>query len=75
MSRNCLRQFASGDVGARERRLSIMIGGDEEVVTRLLTPLFSCMAAKDQGGVISYMGGPGSESVNRSLVKRLFITA
>jgi 3-hydroxyisobutyrate dehydrogenase len=42
-----------GDVGAREARLSIMIGGDQ-VVVQALEPLFQAM-----GKNIRYMGGAG----------------
>ena len=45
---------SGGDVGAREARLSIMIGGDKAVVDSL-NPLFSAM-----GKNIRYMGGPGT---------------
>ena len=43
-----------GDVGAREARLSIMVGGDESAFARL-RPLFALM-----GKIIVYHGGPGS---------------
>jgi 3-hydroxyisobutyrate dehydrogenase len=43
-----------GDVGAREARLSIMVGGDEEAF-RKLTPCFEAM-----GKTIVHHGGPGS---------------
>ena len=44
---------SGGDVGAREGRLSIMAGGDAEVVEQL-QPLFNCM------GQARYMGEAGS---------------
>lgn len=44
---------SGGDVGAREARLSIMAGGDEQVV-RSLTPLFDCL------GTAHHMGPAGS---------------
>lgn len=44
---------SGGDIGAREARLSIMVGGDMEGYQRAL-PLFEIM-----GKQISYMGGPG----------------
>jgi 3-hydroxyisobutyrate dehydrogenase len=45
---------SGGDVGAREATLSIMIGGDEEIVNRLM-PLFRVM-----GKTIVRQGGPGA---------------
>jgi 3-hydroxyisobutyrate dehydrogenase len=57
---------SGGDVGAREARLSIMIGGDKEVVDRL-RPLFECM-----GKTIVYQGPAGSgqhtKMVNQILI-------
>ncbi len=44
---------SGGDVGAREGRLSIMAGGDEQVVA-CLQPLFECL------GKLRYMGLAGS---------------
>lgn len=43
-----------GDVGAREARLSIMVGGEEAAFTRA-RPLFELM-----GKIIVFHGGPGS---------------
>lgn len=43
-----------GDVGAREARLSIMVGGDESAFGRV-RPLFALM-----GKIIVYHGGPGT---------------
>ena len=45
---------SGGDVGAREAKLAIMVGGDREVFERVL-PLFQKM-----GETIALMGGPGS---------------
>ena len=57
---------SGGDVGAREARLSIMIGGDEGAVAKL-EPLFSAM-----GKTIVRQGGPGAgqhtKMVNQILI-------
>jgi 3-hydroxyisobutyrate dehydrogenase len=57
---------SGGDVGAREARLSIMIGGDREVVDALM----SCWQA--MGKTIVHQGGPGAgqhtKMVNQVLV-------
>lgn len=45
---------SGGDIGAREARLSIMIGGDQEVV-EALRPCWEAM-----GKTIIYQGGPGA---------------
>lgn len=45
---------SGGDIGAREARLSIMIGGDKSVV-EALQPLFEIM-----GKTIIHQGGPGA---------------
>jgi 3-hydroxyisobutyrate dehydrogenase len=45
---------SGGDIGAREARLSIMIGGDKEVVESL-QPCFEAM-----GKTIIHQGGPGA---------------
>lgn len=45
---------SGGDVGARNATLSIMVGGDKDVVD-VLMPLFETMGKK-----IVYQGGPGS---------------
>ncbi|MCB9639927.1 MAG: NAD(P)-dependent oxidoreductase [Myxococcales bacterium] len=45
---------SGGDVGAREARLSIMVGGDKDAVDAIM-PLFSCM-----GKSIIYQGKAGS---------------
>jgi len=57
---------SGGDVGAREARLSIMIGGDKEVV-EALRPCFEAM-----GKTIVHQGGPGAgqhtKMVNQILI-------
>ena len=57
---------SGGDVGAREARLSIMIGGDEQAVDAL-QPCWQAM-----GKTIVYQGGPGSgqhtKMVNQTLI-------
>ncbi|MBI3464000.1 MAG: NAD(P)-dependent oxidoreductase [Planctomycetes bacterium] len=57
---------SGGDIGAREARLSIMIGGDKDVVDRL-RPLFECM-----GKTIVHQGPAGSgqhtKMVNQILI-------
>ncbi|MCL6503556.1 MAG: NAD(P)-dependent oxidoreductase [Pirellulales bacterium] len=57
---------SGGDVGAREARLSIMVGGDPQVAESLM-PLFEAM-----GKTIVYQGGPGSgqhtKMVNQVLI-------
>lgn len=57
---------SGGDVGAREGRLSIMIGG-EKAVAESLAPLFEAM-----GKTIVYQGGSGSgqhtKMVNQTLI-------
>ncbi len=57
---------SGGDVGAREARLSIMIGGNAEVVDSL-HPCFECM-----GKTIVRQGGPGAgqhaKMVNQTLI-------
>jgi len=45
---------SGGDIGAREARLAIMVGGAKEAFEKVL-PLFRCM-----GKDISLMGGPGA---------------
>ena len=50
---------SGGDIGAREARLSIMIGGEESAVERLM-PLFKIM-----GKTIVRQGGPGLASTPR----------
>lgn len=59
---------SGGDVGAREAALSIMIGGDEEVVARLL-PLFQRM-----GKTIVRQGGPGAGQ-HTKMVNQVLIAA
>src|SRR5258706_1724520 len=57
---------SGGDVGAKEARLSIMIGGDKEVV-QALQPCWEAM-----GKTIIHQGGPGSgqhtKAVNQTLI-------
>ncbi|MBX3470903.1 MAG: NAD(P)-dependent oxidoreductase [Planctomycetes bacterium] len=57
---------SGGDVGAREARLSIMIGGDADV-TAALRPLWECM-----GRTFVHQGGPGAgqhtKMVNQVLI-------
>src|SRR3990172_521635 len=62
---------SGGDVGAREARLSIMIGGDEEVV-HALDPCWKAM-----GRSIQRQGGPGAgqhaKMVNQVLIASMMI--
>lgn len=44
---------SGGDVGAREARLTIMVGGDDEAFDRVL-PIFQVL-----GKTVTHMGGPG----------------
>ena len=57
---------SGGDVGAREARLSIMIGGDAQAVQSLM-PCFQAM-----GKTIVHQGGPGAgqhtKMVNQTLI-------
>ena len=57
---------SGGDVGAREARLSIMIGGHKPVVNRVM-PLFEIM-----GKTLVHQGGPGAgqhtKMVNQTLI-------
>jgi 3-hydroxyisobutyrate dehydrogenase len=57
---------SGGDVGAREARLSIMVGGDKEIVAAL-APCFEAM-----GKTIVHQGGPGAgqhaKMVNQTLI-------
>ena len=57
---------SGGDVGAKEARLSIMIGGDKEVIDAL-TPCWDAM-----GKTIVHQGGPGAgqhtKMVNQTLI-------
>ena len=59
---------SGGDVGAREAKLSIMVGGDEAVVERLL-PLFQAM-----GKTIVRQGGPGAGQ-HTKMVNQVLIAA
>ena len=62
---------SGGDVGAREARLSIMVGGDREVFDRVM-PLFDCM-----GKTIVYQGEAGAgqhtKMVNQILISTMMI--
>jgi 3-hydroxyisobutyrate dehydrogenase len=58
---------SGGDVGAREARLSIMIGGDEGAVGSI-RPLFDCM-----GKNVRYMGPAGSGQ-NTKMVNQILIS-
>ena len=64
---------SGGDVGAREARLSIMVGGEEEAV-RIAMPLFEAM-----GRTIVHHGGPGAgqhaKLINQILVASSMIGA
>ena len=57
---------SGGDIGAREARLSIMVGGDQDVVAALM-PCFEAM-----GKTIVHQGGPGAgqhaKMVNQTLI-------
>lgn len=45
---------SGGDIGARERKLAIMVGGDRDIYQKIL-PLFQIL-----GENIAHMGGPGA---------------
>jgi 3-hydroxyisobutyrate dehydrogenase len=64
---------SGGDVGAREAKLSIMIGGDEAAIERVM-PLFETM-----GKTIVRQGGPGAgqhaKMVNQILVASNMVAA
>jgi 3-hydroxyisobutyrate dehydrogenase len=64
---------SGGDVGAREAKLSIMIGGDEPAIERVM-PLFTAM-----GKTIVRQGGPGAgqhaKMVNQILVASNMVAA
>ena len=59
---------SGGDVGAREAKLSIMVGGDKEVVDALL-PCFQAM-----GKTIIRQGGPGAGQ-HTKLVNQILIAS
>jgi 3-hydroxyisobutyrate dehydrogenase len=63
---------SGGDVGAKNATLSIMIGGDKEVV-EAVTPLFECM-----GKTIVHQGGPGAgqhtKMVNQILIASTMVS-
>lgn len=62
---------SGGDIGARDGKLSIMVGGDKETVDTL-TPLFELM-----GKNIKYMGKSGSgqhtKMVNQILISTMMV--
>ena len=60
--------MSGGDVGAREARLSIMVGGDEQAYETVL-PVFEAM-----GRNIVYQGGAGSGQ-NTKMVNQIAISA
>jgi 3-hydroxyisobutyrate dehydrogenase len=60
---------SGGDVGAREARLSIMVGGDKEVVERI-RPLFEAM-----GKTIVYQGPAGAGQHTKMVNQILIATA
>src|SRR4029450_3924572 len=60
---------SGGDVGAREARLSIMVGGDKEVVERI-RPLFELM-----GKTIVYQGPAGAGQHTKMVNQILIATA
>ncbi len=60
---------SGGDVGAREARLSIMVGGDKEVVERI-RPLFEVM-----GKTIVYQGPAGAGQHTKMVNQILIATA
>lgn len=49
---------SGGDVGAREAKLTIMVGGDKEIFDKVIPLVFSII-----GKTWTYMGGPGAGSV------------
>ncbi len=59
---------SGGDVGAREARLSIMIGGDKEAVDAL-GPCWEAMAK-----TIGYQGGPGAGQHTKMINQTLLTT-
>jgi 3-hydroxyisobutyrate dehydrogenase len=59
---------SGGDVGAKNAALSIMVGGDSEVVSAV-TPLFECM-----GKTIVHQGGPGAGQ-HTKMVNQVLIAA
>ncbi len=62
---------SGGDVGAKNAALSIMIGGEKDVVAAI-TPLFECM-----GKTIVHQGGPGAgqhtKMVNQILISSTMV--
>jgi len=59
---------SGGDVGAKNAALSIMIGGDKDVIDDI-TPLFDCM-----GKTIVHQGGPGAGQ-HTKMVNQILIAA
>jgi 3-hydroxyisobutyrate dehydrogenase len=59
---------SGGDVGAKNAALSIMIGGDKDVVDAV-TPVFECM-----GKTIVHQGGPGAGQ-HTKMVNQILISA
>ncbi len=59
---------SGGDVGAREARLSIMIGGDKQVVDAL-NPCWQAM-----GKTIVHQGGPGADPATKMVNQILIAT-
>src|SRR5262245_1878189 len=59
---------SGGDVGAKNAALSIMVGGDAEVVAAI-KPLFECM-----GKTIVHQGGPGAGQ-HTKMVNQVLIAA
>ncbi|CBK21362.2 uncharacterized protein [Blastocystis hominis] len=62
---------SGGDIGARDGKLSIMVGGDKNTFEEVM-PLFQCM-----GTNIKYMGGSGcgqhTKMVNQILISTMMI--
>lgn len=51
--------FFAGELGAKEARLAIMVGGDAAAFEKL-KPILSCMGQVSKGGKVELTGGPGS---------------
>lgn len=50
---------SGGDIGAREGRLSIMVGGDKAAFDKVV-PILSCMGQSAKGGKVELLGAAGS---------------
>jgi len=50
---------SGGDVGAKEGRLAIMVGGASTAFNQV-TPILKCMGNPDKGGKVELLGPPGS---------------